>query len=499
MIAISPAMTEAIDRFAEAHLGIPTVQLMERAGLAVAERVCASTKAGGRVLILAGGGNNGGDGYAAAIILQERGYRVAVCDVFSRGQRSEAGRHFLDAYREAVGLPLSLSEAAAWPHDCLVDAVLGTGAKLPLADALRPVSAFIKKSAAYKIAVDLPLGADAESGRVDPHAVSVNETLMLGFLKYGLYSYPAREHVGALIVADIGLDIPAVREMIGEAEHLTVPSDIPSLLPARAANTHKGSFGHLVLLAGSERYRGAALMAASAALRMGAGLCTLASCEEVLAATTPILPEVILAKLGERDDISPLCDKKSAILIGPGSGATDVTAARVHALLSTEGAPLLIDADGINVLATQEGRALLSRAKRRVILTPHPTEFARLIDTDTASVQADRLSLARRFAAEHPTVTLVLKGAATVIAEGDRFTVNTTGGPALAKGGSGDVLAGAIASLLASGIAPYDAARIGVCLHGAAGDALAARYSPIGVRPTDLPTAMAELLAGYLA
>ena len=163
MIAISPAMTEAIDRFAEERLGIPTVQLMGRAGLAVAERVCASTKAGGRVLILAGGGNNGGDGYAAAIILQERGYRVAVCDVLARGQRSEAGRHFLDAYKEAVGLPLSLQEAEAWPHDCLVDAILGTGAKLPLAESLYSISAFIRKSSAYKIAVDLPLGVDRKS------------------------------------------------------------------------------------------------------------------------------------------------------------------------------------------------------------------------------------------------------------------------------------------------------------------------------------------------
>ena len=499
MIAISPKMTEVIDRFAEASLGIPTVRLMERAGLAVADHVAAVCPEGGRVLVLAGGGNNGGDGYAAALILAARGYRAVVCDVLSRGQRSEAGRHFLTEYERTIGTPITLEAAAAWPHDCLVDAILGTGATLPLSEALYPAAALIESSPAYKLAVDLPLGIDAESGCVDPHAVTVDETLMLGFPKHGLYSYPARGHVGRLTVADIGLDNAEVRALIGESERLTGLADIAALLPKRAANTHKGSYGHLLLLAGSPRYRGAALMAASAALRMGAGLCTLASCEEVLSAAAVTLPELILTPLCDHSDIPSLCEGKSAVLLGPGSGVGDVTAERAFLLLSTEGAPVLFDADAINVLASAEGREKLAEAKRRVILTPHPAEFARLIGADTATVQADRLALARRFAKEHPSVTLVLKGAATVIAEGDRFTVNVTGSPALAKGGSGDVLAGAIASLLATGLTPYDAARIGVCLHGAAGECMERRYSPLGVRPSDLPAAMAEALAGCLS
>ena len=499
MLAISPSMTETIDRFAEEQLGIPTVCLMERAGLAVCEHTAALIPTGGRVLILAGGGNNGGDGYAAALALKARGYCVAVCDVLSRGQRSEAGLHFLREYEKTVGKPLSLSEAAAWSHDCLVDAILGTGARLPLAEALYPVAELIDKSRAKKLAVDLPLGVDAEGGTVDAHAVTVDETLMLGYPKYGLYSFPAREKVGRLTVDGIGLDTEAVRAMIGKSEHLFALSDIRPLLPERGENTHKGSFGHLLLLAGSPCYRGAALMATAAALRMGAGLCTLASCEEVLSAAAVAMPEAILAPPCDHGNIAPLTEGKSAILLGSGSGSNAVTATRVFSLLATDGAPLLLDADGISVLATEEGRALLSEARRRVILTPHPAEFARLIATDTASVQADRLSLARRFAKANPSATLVLKGAATVIAEGDDFTVNTTGCPALAKGGSGDILAGAIGSLLATGLSPYDAARIGVCLHGAAGEVLGARYSPLGVRPTDLPIAMAELLARCLA
>ena len=498
MIAISPKMTERIDRFAEESLGIPTVQLMERAGLAVAERVASRIKVGGRVLILAGGGNNGGDGYAAALILNGRGYRVAVCDVLSRAQRSEAGQHFLAEYKRLIGEPITLAEAEGWEHDVLVDAILGTGAKLPLAEALYPAAALIKKSRAYKLAVDLPLGVDAEGGLVDPHAAAADETLMLGFLKYGLLSYPAREYVGTPTIAPIGLDTPEVRTLIGESEHLTGLSDIKALLPTREKNTHKGSFGHLLMLTGSLRYRGAALMAASAALRMGAGLCTLASCEAVCTAAAIALPELILSPLEAHSDISSLCEGKSAILLGCGSQATEETAERTYSLLSTEGAPLLLDADGINVLATPEGRKRLCAAKRRVILTPHPAEFARLIGTDVAAVQAERLPLCRHFAAAYPHITLVLKGAASIVAEGERFAINETGGPALAKGGSGDILAGAIASLIATGISPYDAARIGVCLHGAAGDRLGERYSPLGVRPSDLPSAMAEVLAGCL-
>ena len=497
MIAISPKLVPEIDRFATDALGIPVATLMERAGEAVASAAARHLTPGGCALILAGGGNNGGDGYAAALALLRLGHRAVVADVMGRGQSGEAGRAMLAAYRRAVGEPLTLEEAEGVPHEVLIDAVLGTGARLPLGEELLPVSRLIRASHAYKIAVDLPLGADAEEGRCDPLAVRVDETVMLGYRKRGLLSYPARTLVGEITVDDIGLDLPEVRDRFSLTDGATDLSDLCSLAPRRAANTHKGSFGHLLILAGSRRYRGAALLSTAAALRMGAGLVTLASDEEVLSAAAVSFPDAILtAAPADAAETLALSDGKGAVLAGPGSGVGEALLHRTLALLATPGAPLVLDADALTVLADEEGRGLLAlrAAARPVVLTPHPLEFARLIGKSAPEVQAARLTLARRFTEEYP-VTLVLKGAGTLVAEGGECNVNLTGGPSLAKGGSGDVLAGAIASLLAGGLAPMTAARLAVLLHGAAGDRLAEVLSPLGVRPYDLPEAMARVLS----
>ena len=288
-----------------------------------------------------------------------------------------------------------------------------------------------------------------------------------------------------------------VRDRFALTDGATDLPDLRSLAPRRAANTHKGSFGHLLILAGSRRYRGAALLSTAAALRMGAGLVTLASEEEVLSAAAVSLPDAILAAApANAAETLALADGKGAVLVGPGSGVGEALLWHTTALLSTPGAPLVLDADALTVLADGAGRGLLAlrEAQRPVVLTPHPLEFARLVGKSAPEVQAERLTLARRFTEEYP-VTLVLKGAGTVVAEGGECKVNLTGGPSLAKGGSGDVLAGAIASLLAGGLAPMAAARLAVLLHGAAGDRLAEEYSPLGVRPHDLPEAMARVLA----
>ena len=519
MIAISPDTVRKIDEYARDVLNISVKLLMGRAGDAVAEAARRHLPLGGTALILCGGGNNGGDGYAAALALRRMGLSAFAADVLGKGQAGEEGKDLLKEYSEnererlleiarnapeekrarllkeadEKARPLTLAEAAAMPHALLIDAVLGTGGRLPLREELLPVAKLISGSTAYKIAIDLPLGTDAESGRADPAAVRVDETVMLGFPKHGLHSYPARAYCGRLTLDPIGLDVPAVREHFALTDRLMSKEDAAALLPRRAANTHKGSFGHLLLLAGSPRYRGAALLAASAALRMGAGLVTLASAEEVLSAAAVRDPEVICAALPAPEDTLVLTEKKTAILIGPGAGADEALLSRLRLLLSSEGAPLVIDADGLTVLASDAGRDLLREAKRKVILTPHPAEFARLLGKSTEEVQADRLLLARAFVREYP-VTLVLKGAATVVSEGERFSINLTGGPSLAKGGSGDVLAGALASLLATGLSPYDAARLAVAVHGAAGDRLATEFSEHGVRPADLPDEMARIL-----
>ena len=526
MIAVSPTMTKTIDETAELQLGIPTVELMRRAGLAVAQAAAPHT-VGGAALILAGCGNNGGDGYAAACALMRSGFRAVVIDVTGRGQRTPAGQHFMREYLRmdaerirratepldaavaerkitleeraariaALKNPETMTEASTFCHTCLIDAILGTGATLPVSEALHPAAELLAKSTAYKIAVDLPLGVDAEGGTVDPCAYTADETVVLGFPKHGLYSYPACTRVGRLTTCGIGLDTPALRALLPLPEGATDLSDIPAMIPARDPAGHKGSFGHLLMLCGSPRYRGAAMLSAEAALRMGAGLVTLASDDAVTAPAVTRMPELITERFAVGDALAPLTARKTAILVGPGCPPEGLMPLLTELIL-TEGAPLILDAGALGALAEagDAGLALLRSPARPVVLTPHPAEMARILRITVEEVQAARLPIARRFAAEH-RVTLVLKGARTVVAEGDRFAVNLTGGPALAKGGSGDVLAGAIASLIATGVTPYEAARLAVCLHGAAGDRLAERYSALGVRPSDLPAEMAALLA----
>ena len=495
MIAIAPETVSAIDRYAEDILHIPVYRLMKQAGHALALSVRAALPKGGTVLFLCGGGNNGGDGYAAAVELLRSGIRAIAADVTGRGQASEAGRAFLEEYRKEAGDPLDREAAIHRDADVLVDAILGTGARLPLGEELAGISAFIRAHRAYKIAADLPLGVDAAFGRVDPLAVTVDETVCFGFLKQGLFSYPARAFCGRITCRDIGLAQSEVITHFALSDRLTDKADIPALLPVRPVDSHKGTYGHLLMLCGSPRYRGAAILAATAAVRMGAGLVTLAAPEEVLAAAVTVCPEVICARMDtpKAEALLPLAEGKSAILIGPGVIADEALLSCLDALLKTEGCPLILDAGALGALAAYESVLLLKGAKRKVILTPHPGEFSRLVSLDTQRVQAERLPLALSFCAENP-VTLVLKGAASIVAEGARFALNLTGSPSLAKGGSGDVLAGALASLIASGMPPYEAARLAVFLHGAAGERLCARYSPIGVRPADLADAMAEIL-----
>ena len=273
-----------------------------------------------------------------------------------------------------------------------------------------------------------------------------------------------------------------------------------SFLPPRERAANKGSFGRALLAVGSGKYRGAAYLAASSALRCGAGYVEVFSEEDLVRDMVKALPEIIYVSHNPYDmltdvDISILLsasERASSILIGCGCGISSGLASMLRVLLSTPGAPLVLDADAINVIArSEELRLLLSRASRRVVVTPHPLEASRLFGIPLSEIEGDRVGAAARFAREN-SLTVVLKGNGTVITDGRRAYLNTTGSTALAKAGSGDVLAGAVVSLIAAGAAPMDAAALAVYLHGAAGDALSRRLSDYGVTPSDLPIAIAE-------
>ena len=278
-----------------------------------------------------------------------------------------------------------------------------------------------------------------------------------------------------------------------------------SLLPARPEDGNKGTFGRALLYCGSEQYRGAACLAAEAALSGGAGLTEIVSCEPVVSLVLSRAPSVIgtafsPSEIGAYLPLK-LTEKATAVLVGCGSGCSDRLRLSLYELLAAPGCPVVLDADALNALALARKTSLerMKNAARPVILTPHPLEFSRLSGLSPDGIASDRVGVASRFAKEYG-VTLVLKGAGTVIASPDgEVAVNTTGGSGLAKGGSGDVLAGLLVSLLAAGVDPRAAAILAVYLHGAAGDALTEEYSPYGVRPDDLPREIARQIARLLS
>ena len=487
MLCVRPEDIEKIDKSAVSR-GLPVKELMRRAGDAVADAVM-EAHAPCHVLILCGGGNNGGDGYAAALRLYGYGYTVTAVDLLDKGQRSEAGKSFYDEYRELIGTPTVTSLADAIKDaGVVVDAIFGTGRAGALPASVEEAIALANSAGALRVAVDLPTGIDGECGRVGKTAFQADLTVTLGFYKRGMLSYPARDFCGKILLADLGFLPCDLAGVVADTQTVT-EKDVAGLLGKRPQNSHKGTFGTAHLYCGSDAYRGAAVLAVGGALRMGAGLVAICAGASVQSAVLSAYPEAIVK---DRDAGDTSC---SAVLIGCGLGLCEENEVLLRRLLNTEGAPLVIDADGINALAALPDKgALLKNAKRQVVLTPHPLEFARLTDSDIGEVQANRLPLAEAFAKEHG-VTLVLKGAGTVIASADGVAINQSGSSALAKGGSGDVLAGAVTGLLAQGISPFHAAAVAVYLHGRAGDRLSAQYSEYGVLPHELPLQMAEELA----
>ena len=500
MDLIRPESISFIDKEIIETLGISEEMLIRRAGAAVARAIVARYR-GGEVVILCGGGNNGADGYAAALALRECGIPAVAVDALGKGQRSVGGKAVLAQYTVLCGMPKTVAELADFTHAAVVvEAVVGSGARGALsADALSLV-AWMNDHPGMRVAVDVPMGVDADLGEVAGDALRADLTVMLSAPKRGLYSYPARDYCGELLLDTLGLPVECVLPpyVAGTA---TDADFVRDHLPKREKNSHKGRFGRVHIIAGSRRYRGAAHLCTAGACRMGAGFVTLSSDESVLQMAGRRLPELLLHSLSpiacmtgeERLLLMQATDAATAVVVGPGCGVSESLYLLVCDLLRREGAPLLLDADALGAIAAYapDVDALFSAAARRVVLTPHPMELARLLHTDAATVQAGRIRLAME-TARRWGVTLLLKGAATVVTDGDALFLNTTGGTALAKGGSGDVLAGAVGALLAQGVDPTHAAAMGAYLHGAGGDALACELSDFGVTPSDLPRAMAK-------
>ncbi|MGE5561565.1 MAG: NAD(P)H-hydrate dehydratase [Chloroflexota bacterium] len=521
MRLITAAEMKVIDRQATRRYGLPEIVLMENAGLRVVEAVSEryGAPAGLAVLVICGKGNNGGDGLVAARHLANAGARVRVYLVADPAALAKSTAINYKIFRECGGSVAVIPDDADWRDrlagdlelaDVVIDALLGTGISGFVQGVQADVIEAVNAAGRPVVAVDLPSGVNADTGAVCGVATRAELTVTFGAPKPGLILHPGAELAGELIIADISLPADLLAPIPGGLELLTI-DEAADLLPRRAPTAHKGDAGRLAVIAGSRGFTGAAALAAQAAVRTGAGLVTVlapAAAQAVLAvklteAMTVAAPETAAGQLAEQaaPDVLHLAARANAVAIGPGLGTGGGVETALRLLLSQTGAPLVIDADGLNVLAeAAEGTtALLAAALRPIVLTPHPGEMARLTGLTIGQVEADRIGVARRLAGE-AKCTVVLKGAPTVVAAADgRAWLNSTGNPGMASGGMGDALTGAIAALIAQGLAPLDAALAGVLLHGLAADIAAEQIGAIGFTAGDvverLPQARQRALA----
>lgn len=503
MEILSSAEMGAADRRTSEHFGVPLAKLMENAGRAVAEFCLRQIPAAETVLVLCGKGNNGGDGFVVARVLAEAGVDAAVLLLGREDEvKGEAAGALarLRAEAPAVTITCILDEAALAAAseaiasaDLLIDAVLGTGFKPPLRGLPATLREHIARSAAPVVAVDLPSGWDADSTAQNmPDAFRADAVVTFTRPKLAhVFGHLTRATFGPVVVAEIG----SPEEAIVSEGNLRWGGAAKSIAEQpRDVNSNKGMYGHVLVVGGSYGTAGAPAMASLAALRAGAGLVTAAVPMSILEMVAAVAPELMLAPLkqgtGNREQrtdkrsdaegavslealptLRELIQSKriSVVAVGPGLSTRGEAPEFVRNFVADCSLPMVIDADALNAF---EGHAdLLDGSDRTLVLTPHPGEMARLTGLTIAQVEADRIGLACRFATEHK-LTLVLKGWRTLIAHPDgRVAVNTSGNPALAKGGSGDILTGIIAALLAQ--FPQDAARAveaAVYLHGLAAD-----------------------------
>lgn len=500
----SAAAMARLDRHTIETLGVPSALLMECAGRAVLGAVLEELRPGAGVWVLCGAGSNAGDGLVVARQLHLLGIPARIVPVLDAAKWTGDAAANGERARTA-GVPFASPRWQPEPGDVLVDALFGTGLARDVegvpAAAIERINS--ERPACRVVAVDLPSGLDADTGRPRGTAVRADVTVTIGLPKIGLALEPGRSLAGRVRVARIGVADRAP-EAAPDAE-LWTRAAAGARLPERPGHAHKGSFGHVLVAAGSRGKTGAAALTAQGAARAGAGLVTIACPEGVNAVLETKCTEAMTAPLpGTADDalaagaekaLLELASERDVLAMGPGAGRAPETFELLRRVAGACERPLVLDADG--VVAFAEAPQSLRERRPATLLTPHPGEAARLLGGSPAEANADRVASARRLA-EATGAVVVLKGAGTVTADPEgRVAVNPTGGPLLGSGGTGDVLAGVAAGLLAQGVAPFEAGALAAFVHGHAADRLAVRLGPAGLLAGELaaeiPAAAASL------
>jgi NAD(P)H-hydrate epimerase len=491
-----------MDRRAIEECGVSGLVLMENAGYACVQSLINEYGVGGGRLavIVAGKGNNGGDGYVIARLLQERGWKTKVFILARRTEITGEASINLDRLAAAVvafcPAPGELRHAVAQLDETptvIVDALLGTGLKSEVKGVYGEAIDVMNATGWPVLAVDIPSGIDAGSGRILGRVVRADLTVTFAAAKLGNILYPGAEFCGKLHVADIGMPEQVISEAAGY--DFVDAAAVRLLLRRRDRQAHKGGCGHCLVIAGSTGKTGAAALAANSAVRAGAGLVTVAvpaALNAIMEIKTTEAMSLPLADGGSgsleaaahRDILAALAGK-DAVALGPGAGRNPATSLLLRRLAEETALPLVIDADGLNAVA-EDVSLLLRRTTPHVILTPHPGEMARLADVSIDHIEKDRIAAARNFSRKYGAY-LLLKGARTIVAAPDgAIAINGSGNPGMASGGMGDVLSGVLVALLGQGYEPFTACKIGAFIHGFAADLVAAEKGEIGMSAVDV-------------
>ena len=491
-----------IDRMACELCGISGLWLMENAGTAVADFADRLIKKltldkNKTILLLAGGGNNGGDALVVARLLAEKGYltqTAVLCDPAKyKGDAKTNWQKLIELnlpYILVDDATMAEFEGYAQNAPLVIDGIFGTGFHGSAQGIVARVIECVNRCKGVRLAIDLPSGVNATDGKVEGPAVLADYTVTFGWAKYGTKIYPAKDFVGELTVADIGLPKELLEKI--DSNITEIDSEIAKdLLPVRKQESHKGTYGHVAVVGGAHGMLGAPILSAGGALKSGAGLVTAVSVEEIMLPLACNRPELMcrlqqtengFLTMDNKADIAEFIEDKTVVM-GMGMGRKEQTLDLVNSLPDCPMKGLVLDADGLYALAKAPRN--FSECGFPVVLTPHPKEMSVLLGTDTAQVQADRLA-AVLAASEKYGCTVVLKGAKTLVASEGRVYLNSTGNAGMATAGSGDVLGGVICSLLAQGLSAEQAAVLGVYIHGKAGDIAKEKLGEYGMSAGDL-------------
>ncbi|MDH5180652.1 MAG: NAD(P)H-hydrate dehydratase [Gammaproteobacteria bacterium] len=455
------AQVRELDRRAIEEQHIPGLALMERAGAATFQAALERLPNARNWLVICGTGNNGGDGYIVARLAHEAGKNVLV---YQAGDAARLRGDALAAAQclSATDVPVVDTCPDLSRFDLIIDALLGTGLQGEVSDHYRTVIDQVNATGLPVVAVDIPSGLQADTGAVLGAAIKAQLTVTFIGMKQGLLTADGPEYCGEIRFADLGVPA-AVYEALTPSARILRYAALQHLLKRRRRNTHKGESGHVLLVGGDSGYSGAVILAGEAALRVGAGLVSVATRESHAALITTQRPELMCHGIEDSAHLADLLGKADVVAIGPGLGRSAWAESLLAAVPATD-LPLVVDADALNLLSQRH------QHRDNWILTPHPGEAGRLLGTDSKQVQQDRFAACTALQSEYGGI-VVLKGAGSLVCGGsDTMGVCIHGNPGMAVGGMGDVLTGVIAGLLAQGLGPADAAKLGVCLHSLAAD-----------------------------